>query len=554
MNDSTTNAAPLLSIRDLTIALPRGGDRPHAVQNISFDIRAGEILCIVGESGSGKSMSANAIMGLLPDYLRPQGGEILFDGRDLLKLDEDTLRGMRGREMAMIFQEPLSALNPLLTVGDQIDEVMRVHNVGNAESREKRVLELLEFVGLPDPATLRHSWPFRLSGGQRQRVMIAMALALEPRLLIADEPTTALDVTTQAQILALIARIQKQKGMGVMFVTHDFGVVAEIADRVAVMEKGILVEEGPADQVLNHPRHPYTRRLIAAVPSQHASGEERRGAGPRPVLQVNKLNKIYASGGGMFQKKRVVHAVNDVSFSVGRGQTVGIVGESGSGKSTIGKCLLKLLDIDGGQMLFEGQDIAPLSETQFRPQRSKIQMIFQDPFASLNPRQTVGRILCDGPLANGVSRKHAEERARELLKLVELNPSAFDRYPVEFSGGQRQRIGIARALAMEPQLIVADESVSALDVSVQAQVLKLLKDVQERLQLALIFITHDLRVAAQICDHLLVMHRGRVVEQGPPAQIFDNPQDPYTRQLIAAMPGRDWDPAAAITAEAVAQA
>ncbi|WP_233236891.1 ABC transporter ATP-binding protein [Bordetella sp. LUAb4] len=541
------SAAPLLSIRDLTIALPRGGDRPHAVKNVTFDIRAGEILCIVGESGSGKSMSANAIMGLLPDYLRPQGGEILFDGRDLLKLDEDTLRGMRGREMAMIFQEPLSALNPLQTVGDQIDEVMRVHNVGNAESRQKRVLDLLEFVGLPEPATLRNAWPFRLSGGQRQRVMIAMALALEPRLLIADEPTTALDVTTQAQILALIARIQRQKGMGVMFVTHDFGVVAEIADRVAVMEKGILVEEGPAEQVLNRPRHPYTRRLVAAVPSQHASAGERRTAGPRPVLEVKHLNKVYASSGGLFHKKRVVHAVNDVSFSVGRGQTLGIVGESGSGKSTIGKCLLKLLEIDGGQMLFDGRDIAPLAESQFRPQRCKIQMIFQDPFASLNPRQTVGRILCDGPLANGVSRQHAEERARELLKLAELDPSAFDRYPVEFSGGQRQRIGIARALAMEPQLIVADESVSALDVSVQAQVLKLLQDVQQRLQLALIFITHDLRVAAQICDHLLVMHRGRVVEQGPPAQIFDDPQDPYTRQLIAAMPGRDWDPTAAIT-------
>ncbi|MFC4278083.1 ABC transporter ATP-binding protein [Achromobacter aloeverae] len=546
---STSAAAPLLSIRDLTIALPAGGDRPHAVRNISFDIRPGEILCIVGESGSGKSMSANAIMGLLPDYLRPQGGQILFGGRDLLQLDEDTLRGMRGREMAMIFQEPLSALNPLLTVGDQIDEVMRVHDVGTAESRQARVLELLEFVGLPEPATLRHAWPFRLSGGQRQRVMIAMALALEPRLLIADEPTTALDVTTQAQILALIARIQREKGMGVMFVTHDFGVVAEIADRVAVMEKGILVEEGPAEQVLNRPRHPYTRRLIAAVPSQQASAGERRGAGPRPVLEVRHLNKIYAASGGLFQKKRVVHAVNDVSFSVGRGQTLGIVGESGSGKSTIGKCLLKLLEIDGGEMLFDGEDIAPLSEARFRPQRCKIQMIFQDPFASLNPRQTVGRILCDGPLANGVARAQAEQRARELLKLVELDPSAFDRYPVEFSGGQRQRIGIARALAMEPQLIVADESVSALDVSVQAQVLKLLRDVQQRLQLALIFITHDLRVAAQICDHLLVMHRGRVVEQGPPARIFDDPQHAYTRQLIAAMPGRDWDPAAAVTTD-----
>ena len=546
--DGQAEKTPLLSIRNLSIALPRGGDRAYAVQDVSYDIRAGEILCIVGESGSGKSMSANAIMGLLPDYLQPQRGRIMLDGLDLLAQDEATLRHMRGRDMAMIFQEPLSALNPLLTVGEQISEVMRVHDAYPGEARERRVLELLEFVGLPDPAGIRHAWPFRLSGGQRQRVMIAMALALEPKLLIADEPTTALVVTTQAQILALIARIQREKGMGVMFVTHDFGVVAEIADRVAVMEKGVLVEQGTAEQVLNRPQHAYTRRLIGAVPRHRAAVREPLSGAPAPVLQVDRLNKIYASAGGWFARKRVVHAVNDVSFSVSRGQTLGIVGESGSGKSTIGKCLLKLTDIDSGRMLFDGHDIAPLSEGQFRPMRQSIQMIFQDPFASLNPRHTVGRILCDGPMANGVSRRQAESRARELLQLVELDPSAFDRYPSEFSGGQRQRIGIARALAMEPQLIVADESVSALDVSVQAQVLKLLRDVQQRLQIALIFITHDLRVAAQICDHLLVMHRGRVVEQGPPGQIFDAPQDPYTRALIAAMPGRDWDPAAAVLA------
>ncbi|MBP6018878.1 MAG: ABC transporter ATP-binding protein [Burkholderiaceae bacterium] len=537
---------PLLSIRNLSIALPSGGDRAYAVQDVSYDIHAGEILCIVGESGSGKSMSANAIMGLLPDYLRPEGGQILLENRDLLTLDDETLRGMRGSSMAMIFQEPLSALNPLMTVGDQIAEVMRVHNAYPGEAREQRVLELLEFVGLPEPASIRHTWPFRLSGGQRQRVMIAMALALEPKLLIADEPTTALDVTTQAQILSLIARIQREKGMGVMFVTHDFGVVAEIADRVAVMEKGILVEQGTAEQVLNRPQHPYTRRLIAAVPQHRAADEPRAKATGHLVLEVDKLNKRYVIGGGLFTKKRVIHAVNDVSFSVRRGETVGIVGESGSGKSTIGKCLLKLMAVDSGKMLFDGQDIVALTETQFRPQRCNIQMIFQDPFASLNPRQTVGRILCDGPRAKGVSRQQAEQRARELLQLVELDVSAFDRYPGEFSGGQRQRIGIARALAMDPQLIVADESVSALDVSVQAQVLKLLREVQQRLELALIFITHDLRVAAQICDHLLVMHRGRVVEQGPPSQIFNTPQDPYTQKLIAAIPGRDWDPAAAI--------
>ena len=531
---------PLLSIRNLSIALPAGGDRPYAVRDMSYDLHAGEILCIVGESGSGKSMSANAIMGLLPGYLKPEAGEILFQGRDLLGLDETTLLGMRGKDMAMVFQEPLSALNPVMTVGDQIAEVMRVHRAYPGDACQRRVLDLLEFVGLPDPATLVHSYPFRLSGGQRQRVVIAMALALEPSLLIADEPTTALDVTTQAQILALIRRIQAEKGMGVMFVTHDFGVVAEIADRVAVMEKGILVEIGPAAQVLNHPQHPYTRRLIGAVP--HGRARESAHAADGTVLDVRNLRKTYVSGGGMFSKKRVTHAVDDVSFSVRRGETLGIVGESGSGKSTIGKCLLRLTGVDGGQILFDGQDIARLSERQFRPMRRDVQMIFQDPFASLNPRHTVGRIIADGPVANGVPLKDAQTRARELLQLVGLEPSAFDRYPNQFSGGQRQRIGIARALALEPKLLVADESVSALDVSVQAQVLQLLGDLQKKLDIALVFITHDLRVAAQICHQVIVMHRGRVVEAGPPAQIFDAPRHDYTRRLIDAIPGKTWDP------------
>ncbi|WYX37485.1 ABC transporter ATP-binding protein [Achromobacter xylosoxidans] len=531
---------PLLSIQNLSIALPRGGDRPFAVQDVSYDIHAGEILCIVGESGSGKSMSANAIMGLLPDYLTPQQGRILLRGTDLLRQDEATLQGMRGKDMAMIFQEPLSALNPLMTVGEQINEVMRVHNAYPGPERMRRTLELLAFVGLPDPATLYHVYPFRLSGGQRQRVMIAMALALEPALLIADEPTTALDVTTQAQILALIARIQKEKGMGVMFVTHDFGVVAEIAHRVAVMEKGVLVEQGPAEEVLNRPRHPYTQRLIAAVP--HRRGEERAAATPeQPVLEVKDLRKTYVVGHGWLGGKREVHAVDGVSFSVRRGETLGIVGESGSGKSTIGKCLLKLVGINGGQLIFNGQDIAAMPESRFRPLRKDIQMIFQDPFASLNPRHTVGRIISDGPVANGVPRAQAEA-VRELLSLVGLDPSAFDRYPNQFSGGQRQRIGIARALALEPKVLVADESVSALDVSVQAQVLQLLHDLQQRLKIALVFITHDLRVAAQICNSVLVMHRGKVVEYGSPSQIFDNPQHAYTQQLIAAVPGQHWDP------------
>jgi peptide/nickel transport system ATP-binding protein len=545
INMHTDTVEPLLSIRDLSIALPSGGDRPYAVQNISYDIRAGEILCVVGESGSGKSMSANAIMGLLPDYLKPQSGEILFRGENLLNMPEERLLSLRGKDVAMIFQEPLSALNPLMTIGEQIAEVLQVHDAYRGEARQRRVTELLEFVGLPDPAALYHSYPFRLSGGQRQRVVIAMALALEPTLLIADEPTTALDVTTQAQILELILRIQKEKGMGVMFITHDFGVVAEIAHRVVVMEKGVLVEQGDTGEVLNRPRHPYTRRLISAVP--HRRAEERNEvARDQTVLQVRNLRKTYTLGGWLGKRlgtTRTVNAVDGVSFDVRRGETLGIVGESGSGKSTIGKCLLKLIGIDDGELIFNNRDIAGLPESQFRAMRKDIQMIFQDPFASLNPRQTVGRIISDGPVANGISRQDADARTRELLALVGLDPSAFNRYPNQFSGGQRQRIGIARALALEPKILVADESVSALDVSVQAQVLQLLRDLQDSLHIAMIFITHDLRVAAQICDEILVMHRGKVVEHGKPSQIFDAPQTPYTRQLIASIPGQHWNPA-----------
>ena len=542
---------PLLSVQGLSVPLPSGGsDRAYAVHQVSYDLHQREILCIVGESGSGKSMSANAIMGLLPDYLQPDSGRILFQGRDLLRASEAELLAMRGRDMAMVFQEPLSALNPVMTVGDQVLEVMRAHGAYPGPAGWARVLEMLDFVGLPDPALLAKSYPFRLSGGQRQRVVIAMALALEPKLLIADEPTTALDVTTQAQILALIKRIQRDKGMGVMFVTHDFGVVAEIADRVVVMEKGLLVEQGTAAQVLNAPRHPYTRKLIAAVPHQRADESRARDEGP-PVMRVANLRKTYITGSRFSGSRRVVQAVDDVSFDVRRGETLGIVGESGSGKSTIGKCLLRLTGVDGGLIAFEGQDLTRMSERQFRPLRRHIQMIFQDPFASLNPRHTVGRIITDGPRACGVDATTAAAKARELLELVGLEAAAFDRYPGQFSGGQRQRIGIARALALEPRLLVADESVSALDVSVQAQVLDLLASLQKRLAIALVFITHDLRVAAQICDRVAVMHKGRIVEYGPPSQIFDAPEHDYTRRLIAAIPGQGWDSTRAIAAPAL---
>ncbi|MFM7010883.1 MAG: ABC transporter ATP-binding protein [Betaproteobacteria bacterium] len=534
-------ACPLLSVENLDVALPSGGDRKYAVQDISFTLKPNEILCIVGESGSGKSVSANAIMGLLPEALRPESGRIMFDGIDLLQEPEEALLRLRGKDIAMIFQEPMSALNPVMQVGEQIAEVMAVHNLYSGPARQLRVLELMRLVGLPDPAVMQFAYPFRLSGGQRQRVMIAVALALEPKILIADEPTTALDVTTQAQILRLIKDIQRSMQMAVMFITHDFGVVADLADRVLVMEKGRLVESGSAVDVLNHPRHPYTQRLIASVPHGQARSPITTSNEPtKPILEVKNLNKTYITTRGLFVKKRVVHAINDVSFDVARGQTLGIVGESGSGKSSIGRCLLKLQSIDSGALLFHGRDIAALTAAEFRPLRQKIQMIFQDPYASLNPRHTVGRILTDGPVANGASPAQASMRARELLQLVELDSSAFDRYPHAFSGGQRQRIGIARALALDPELLIADEAVSALDVSVQAQVLKLLQGIQTRLQLSMIFITHDLRVASQICDQIIVMHQGRIVERGTPSHVFEYPSHEYTRTLIRAIPGQDW--------------
>jgi peptide/nickel transport system ATP-binding protein len=538
-----------LSVRDLTVKLPEGMERTHAVENISFDLKRGQILCIIGESGSGKSVTANAIMGLLPRIIRVSSGSIHLDGSNIIGMSPDQLRSLRGRVASMIFQDPLSALNPLMTVGAQIDEVMAAHGVGTPKSRRSRALDLLTEVGLPDPELMYHQYPFRLSGGQRQRVMIAMALALEPTILIADEPTTALDVTTQAQILELIRDIQRRKGMSVMFITHDFGVVSEIADSVVVMEKGHIVEQGSAQQVLKSPCHLYTKRLIAAVP--HLTGEDRvplETAGKASILKVEGLVKTYRSGSALFGSERIVPAVKEVSFDLAPGRTLGVVGESGSGKSSLGRLLIKLLDSDGGGIVFQGQDIAKLSEAEFRQLRPQIQMIFQDPFASLNPRSTIGHILTVGPVAHGMSYTQAREEANALLAHVGLDAGAFGRYPHEFSGGQRQRIGIARALMFKPKLLIADEAVSALDVSIQAQILKLLDQIQRETGVSMIFITHDLRVASQICDEIAVMQKGRIVERGPPSQIFLNPQSAYTRELVAAIPGKQPDavrPAAA---------
>ena len=534
------SGAPLLAVESLTVALPRGGDRAHAVENLSFELRAGEILCIVGESGSGKSVSANAIMGLLPAALRPTSGRIVFRGRDLLGLTEPELLALRGRDIGMVFQEPMSALNPLMSVGDQVAEVMQVHRAHPGAAREARVLELLARVGLPDPAQLRHAYPFRLSGGQRQRVMIAMALALEPRLLIADEPTTALDVTTQMQILRLVKEIQGRRGTGVLFITHDFGVVAEIADRVAVMQQGRIVEQGPAAQVLNAPAHPYTRALIAAVP--HGGAAARAAPDGPAVLSTRGVTKTYTRPGGLFRRAEPFRAVHDADFTIAKGETLGLVGESGSGKSTLARCVVRLVQPEQGEIGFQGTNLRTLSRSAWKPFRRKIQMVFQDPFASLNPRRRVSDIIADGPIAHGTPRGVARARAVELLRLVQLDAGAADRYPHEFSGGQRQRIGIARALAMEPELLIADEPVSALDVSVQAQVLKLLAELRESLGLTMLFITHDLRVAAQVCDRVAVMQRGAIVEQGVTQQVFARPAHAYTQALLDSIPGRGWTP------------
>ncbi|TWA72805.1 peptide/nickel transport system ATP-binding protein [Azospirillum brasilense] len=530
---------PLLDVRNLTIDLPRGADRPHAVQDLTFTLEPGEILCVVGESGSGKSMTAHAVLGLLPKAVTVSAGEIRHQGTNVFSLPERDQRALRGGRIAMIFQEPMTALNPLMRVGDQIDEVLRYHTTLDRAARRARVVELLASVGLPEPDHLRRSYPFRLSGGQRQRVMIAMALAVEPDILIADEPTTALDVTTQKQILELIQDIQAKRRMGVMFITHDFGVVAEIAHRVAVMQRGRIVEIGTAEEVLNHPRHPYTRQLIAAVPHLIEHREDFTRA-RQPVLTAEKVCKTFHLGGGFFTPGRKVVAGDDLSLTIHQGETVGLVGESGSGKSTLGRSIVGLIKPDSGRILFEGVDLLSLSRPAFRPYRRHVQMVFQDPYASLNPRHTVGDIITQGPVAFGEDRHKALEKAKALLTLVGLDASAAERFPHEFSGGQRQRISIARALALEPKLLIADEPVSALDVSVQAQVLDLLEDLRHRLNLSMLFITHDLRIAAQICDTIAVMQKGRIVEIGPAKEVFGNPQHAYTRTLLDAIPGKGW--------------
>jgi peptide/nickel transport system ATP-binding protein len=524
----------VLQIENLCIALPAGADREHAVQDISLSIEAGQTLCVVGESGSGKSVMATAVMGLLSQELRAVRGNIWLNGESLLQARSQRLRELRGQVMAMVFQEPMTALNPVMSCGDQLDEVLRVHTRQHDSQRHQTVMTMLERVHLPDPERMARSFPHQLSGGQRQRMMIAMAMMLKPALLICDEPTTALDVTTQKEILALIDELQQAQGSAVLFITHDMGVVAEIADQVLVMHHGQTVEQGPKHQVLKSPQAHYTRQLLAAVPSLHPPEVVRTPANP-VVLRAQGVIKTYVSHDWM-GRKQTHTALKDASLSLHGGETVGIVGESGSGKSTLARCLIRLIDPTAGEIHWGDHPVARLSERGLRPLREAVQVVFQDPNRSLNPRRTVGQSLTEGAINFGLSREQAQLRAQQWIERVQLPVSALQRYPHQFSGGQRQRIALARALACQPKVLVADEAVSALDVSVQAQMLQLLRDIQNQLGLGLLFITHDLRVAAQLCDRVLVMNQGEIVEAGPTAQVYAQPQHPYTRRLFASAP------------------
>jgi len=536
---SAAMETPVLSVEGLSIALPKGGDRPYAVEDVSFAIGRNQVVCLVGESGSGKSMIAHAILSLLPKGVTVQAGAARVGGQDVTRLTGRELRRLRGGDAAMIFQEPLSSLNPLKRVGRQIEETILVHQnpAPSAAEVAARVQELLIQVGLPNPPVLANSYPFELSGGQRQRVMIAMAMANRPALLVADEPTTALDVTTQRQILHLIDDLRRDRGMGVLMITHDFGVVADIADHVVVMQHGRVVEQGPVEDILRNPQADYTRQLIDAVPQANVAGAQDRRQAP-PQLVVEGLRKTFLVKRGWLQPPRRVVAADGVSLTLHEGETLAVVGESGSGKSTLGRMIMRLTEPDDGAIRLNGQDLRQLKGEALRQARRGLQIIFQDPFASLDPRQKVGDAIARGPMAYGTPRAQAMDQARALLARVGLTKIAADRYPHEFSGGQRQRICIARALALSPKVLIADEAVSALDVSIQAQVLELLAELRREMQLAMIFITHDLRIAAEIADRVIVMQKGRIVEEGPTRALFENPREAYTRELLNAIPGR----------------
>ena len=564
-----SGAEPILSVRDLSVSFRTDGVWRPAVEALSFDVGLRQTVALVGESGSGKSVTALSVMRLLPPTNSKAEGIIRLDGREVLTLSKEEMRGLRGAAASMIFQEPMMSLNPVLTIGFQIAEALINHRSIDRKTAEVEALRILERVRVPAARQRLHDYPHRFSGGMRQRVMIAMALACRPKLLIADEPTTALDVTVQADILELIKSLQDKEGMSVVFITHDMGVVAEIADRVVVMWKGKKVEEGAAADILTQPRHSYTQALIAAVPrlgsmkgepSPRPFPEPEIGAealypirdsnwrgghavrsDQRPLLEVANLVTRFPVRSGIFGRASArVHAVENVSFSLHAGETLALVGESGCGKSTTGRSILRLIEPSEGRVLFEGQDVRALDSESLRKLRRGMQMVFQDPFASLNPRKSVGQAIVEPIIVHGLARPgQARDRVADLLEKVGLTADMATRLPHEFSGGQRQRIAIARALALSPKLIVADEAVSALDVSVKARVINLLMRLQAELDLAFLFISHDIAVVERVSHRIAVMYLGEIVEIGPRAAIIENPHHPYTRKLMAAAPSPD---------------
>ena len=526
--------SPLLSVDDLSVAFAQGGRSNTAVDHISFDIAKGETVALVGESGSGKSVSALSVLKLLPyPPASHPSGKILFGGRDLLSLDEKGLRSVRGNKITMIFQEPMTSLNPLHTIEHQIVEVLALHQGMRDKQARERTLALFKEVGLRDPEKRLGAYPHQLSGGQRQRVMIAMALANEPELLIADEPTTALDVTVQAQILELLAGLKARKGMSMLFITHDLGIVRKIADRVCVMTKGKIVEAGPTKEIFANPRHEYTRHLLAAEPKGRPPAAD---PSARKVMAGKDVKVWFPIKQGFF--RRVVDnvkAVDGIDVTVRAGQTLGVVGESGSGKTTLGLALARMIS-SKGHIRFDGRDIDKLSFSAMRPLRRELQIVFQDPFGSLSPRMSVAEIIEEGLAIHepSLSADERDDRVVAVLKEVGLDPDTRFRYPHEFSGGQRQRIAIARAMVLKPKFVMLDEPTSALDMSVQAQVVDLLRNLQAKHNLAYLFISHDLKVVRALANDVIVMRNGRIVEYGPAEQIFERPRTDYTKALISA--------------------
>jgi peptide/nickel transport system ATP-binding protein len=530
----------LLTVEDLRVSFATQSGRVEAVRGVSFELAPGEVLAIVGESGSGKSVTAQTVLGLTRSPNAEISGSIRLGEQELVGAGDDELRRVRGAEIGMVFQDPMTSFNPVYTIGRQIVEAIRAQRdgVGKAAARQ-RAVELLDSVGIPDAERRIDDYPHQFSGGMRQRAMIAMALSLEPEILIADEPTTALDVTVQAQILALLERLNRERGLATILITHDLGVVAEVADRVLVMHDGVIVERGGLDEVFYSPTDPYTRQLLDAVVRLDAAPPLRARRESEPLLEVSDLVKHFPVKRGLIFNREVdrVRAVDSVSFSVRQGETLGLVGESGSGKSTLSRAILQLLAPSAGSVRFEGRELVGLSRREMRPLRRELQMIFQDPFASLNPRKRIGQIVGEPLRLQGeVKGSELRREVQGLLDRVGLSAEHYDRFPHEFSGGQRQRIGIARALALRPKLIIADEPVSALDVSIRAQILDLLSELQADFGLTYVFVAHDIGVVRHVSDRIAVMYRGKIVEQGAADEVCERPQDAYTKQLLAAVP------------------